>query len=322
MQLKDYIDHRLKANSISEDVADIISHLADAAIVLTETIRLSGIEHDLGAETGAANTDGDDQKTLDVMAEEIIINHLNHTAASHILSEEQDAPIATGQSGELMVAIDPLDGSSNIAVNVTVGTIFSVMPRKENPVACVGRDQLAAGFFTYGPQTTLIFAFDSDKAPQCFILDERKGIFVTVGAPVSIATETKEFAINSAYSSHWFAPVKEWMQNVLAGKDGAYEKPYRMRWVGSMVADAWRIFSRGGVFLYPGDNREGYADGRLRLVYEANPISFLVEKAGGMAIDGTKSILDLKPQSLHQRTPLFFGATEEITRLKALHLKD
>ena len=320
MQLKDYMNSRVTDGLITSDIAVIVSHLADAAIAITDTIRLSGIEHDLGAETGAENTDGDEQKALDVLAEEIIITHLKDTSASHILSEEQDAPIVTGEDGNLMVAIDPLDGSSNIAVNVTVGTIFSIMPRQDAPVACAGRDQLAAGFFTYGPQTTLILAFASDKAPQCFILDERHRQFVAMGAPVSIPPQTKEYAINAAYSGHWFLPVQEWMKQVLAGEDGEYGKAYRMRWVGSMVADAWRIFRRGGVFLYPGDIRKGYENGRLRLVYEANPISFLVEKAGGMAINGTDNILDITPQNLHQRIPVMFGAKEDITRLQALHL--
>ena len=320
MQLQEYINHRLADGRITTDIGMIISHLADAAIAITQTIRVSGIEKDLGAETGAANADGDEQKALDVMAEEIIITHLKNTATSHILSEEQDAPVATGHDGKVMVAIDPLDGSSNIAVNVTVGTIFSLMPRQDAPVACAGRDQLAAGFFTYGPQTTLILAFASDTAPQCFVLDERNQQFIAMGGAVEIPPETNEYAINAAYSEHWFAPVREWMGHVLAGHAGAYGKPYRMRWVGSMVADAWRIFQRGGVFLYPGDNRKGYADGRLRLVYEANPISFLVEKAGGMAINGCEDILDLQPQSLHQRTPVILGAKQEMTRLKALHL--
>jgi len=319
MTLEDYIKNRLADGRIGEDIGGIISQLANAAMEISSTIRLSGIEYDLGAETGAENSDGDEQKTLDVLAEDIIINHLKHTAASHILSEEQDEPIATGQDGQVMVAIDPLDGSSNIAVNVSVGTIFSLMPRQDAPIACAGRDQLAAGFFVYGPQTTLILAFTSDEAPQCFILDDRKNNFVAVGGAVSIPTQTKEYAINAAYAEHWFSPVQEWMRQVLAGKEGAYGKAYRMRWVGSMVADAWRIFQRGGVFLYPGDKREGCTDGRLRLVYEANPISFLIEKAGGMATNGKDTILDLTPESLHQRTPLFFGATQEMTRLNTLH---
>jgi fructose-1,6-bisphosphatase I len=329
MRLDDYLTNRCDDGRISLAEAKVTRQLAEAAIAITRLIRVSGIETDLGAETGGANSDGDDQKALDVMAEEIIIEHLQNTAAAYVLSEEQDAPIAlssdeaadaaSSQDQHMMVAIDPLDGSSNIAVNVTVGTIFSIMPCTNGPMPCRGRDQLAAGFFAYGPQTTLILAFARDTAPQCFVLDERDGQFVAMDDLVRIPDHSNEYAINAAYAAHWFSPVKSWMAEVLAGKEGAYSKSFRMRWVGSMVADAWRIFRRGGVFLYPGDHRKGYENGRLRLVYEANPISFLTEKAGGRAVNGSDRILDLLPEDLHQRTALIFGSAAEVDHLIAFH---
>jgi len=329
MRLDDYLTNRCDDGRISLTEATVMRKLAASAISISRLIRVSGIEADLAAETGGANSDGDDQKALDVLAEEMIIDHLKHTATAYVLSEEQDAPIAlssgegsetpASQNDQIMVAIDPLDGSSNIAVNVTVGTIFSIMPCDNGPIPCRGRDQLAAGFFTYGPQTTLILAFAKDAAPQCFVLDEGDEHFVAIGDPVRIPDHSNEYAINAAYAEHWFLPVKSWMAEVLAGKDGAYGKDFRMRWVGSMVADAWRIFRRGGTFLYPGDNRKGYEHGRLRLVYEANPISFLTEKAGGQAVNGSERILDLLPKDLHQRTPLVFGSAAEVDHLIAHH---
>jgi fructose-1,6-bisphosphatase I len=332
MRLDDYLTNRCDDSRISHAEAAVMRQLAAAAIAITSRIRASGIDADLGAETGGANSDGDDQKALDVLAEEIIIDHLKHTPTGYVLSEEQADPIAIHagmesspqdqQSDQVMVAIDPLDGSSNIAVNVTVGTIFSIMPCVNGPIPCRGRDQLAAGFFAYGPQTTLILAFANDSAPQCFVLDERDNSFVAVGDPVQMPDDSNEYAINAAYAAHWFSPVKSWMVEVLAGKDGAYAKGYRMRWVGSMVADAWRIFRRGGIFLYPGDDRQGYENGRLRLVYEANPISFLTEKAGGRAVNGADRILDLLPEDLHQRTSLIFGSAAEVDRVIAFHLNE
>src|SRR6056300_982683 len=182
MRLDYYLTNRCDDGRISLTEATVMRKLAASAISISRLIRVSGIEADLAAETGGANSDGDDQKALDVLAEEMIIDHLKHTATAYVLSEEQDAPIAlcsgegsetpASQNDQIMVAIDPLDGSSNIAVNVTVGTIFSIMPCDNGPIPCRGRDQLAAGFFTYGPQTTLILAFANDAAPQCFVLDE------------------------------------------------------------------------------------------------------------------------------------------------------
>ena len=229
-----------------------------------------------------------------------------------LLSEETEKPLPINQQGNLIVAVDPLDGSSNISVNVTIGTIFSILPRGE--ILQKGRNQLAAGFFTYGPQTTLILATVKSKA-VCFTLDTKTGDFVSTNE-AHIPDETNEYAINAAYAKHWFKPITQWMDEIL------YESnSYRMRWVGSLVADAWRIFQRGGVFLYPGDKRKGYENGRLRLIYEANPIAFLTEKAGGMASNGNEAILDITPQDLHQRTPLIFGASSEVKRIIALHAK-
>ena len=314
MHLQSYLKERCDSGGISAAEMGVMLALAAAAIAITALIRRDGIDADLGAETGDANSDGDTQKALDVRAEALILAHLKESDAAYLLSEEQPNPIALPrQTAPLIVAVDPLDGSSNIAVNVTVGTIFALMPWDgKSPRPCRGRDQLGAGFFTYGAQTTLILAFASDARPQCFVLDEAKGHFVALGAGVEIAATTNEYAINAAYAQHWHAPIQQWKTQVLADA-------YSMRWVGSLVADAWRIFRRGGVFLYPADARTGMEAGRLRLVYEANPIAFLVEKAGGLAVNGGENILDLTPQELHERTPLLFGSADEMKILIALH---
>lgn len=314
MSLTRFLDAAAAAGH--SEAATVVTGLAEAARSITTLIQRNGISADLGEEIGGTNSDGDSQKALDVQAEEVIATHLKGTGAACLLSEEQDDPIPLNPNGNVIVAVDPLDGSSNISVNVTIGTIFSILPAGN--VLQKGRHQLAAGFFTYGPQTTLILAFaDGDAA--CFVLDPENGAFVAMGGAVAIPAETGEFAINAAYANYWFPPVQAWMENALAGKAGPYGKSYRMRWVGSLVADAWRIFQRGGVFLYPGDARSGNEQGRLRLVYEANPIAFLAERAGGMATDGVGSILEIEPETLHQRVPLIFGSSEEVQRLADLH---
>ena len=318
MRLEEFLDDAVGEGKAGGDTARVVAGLAKAAVAIAELIRRDGIGGELGAARGSTNSDGDAQKELDVVADEVIARHLAEAGAGTYLSEERGEPVGLGPEGGLTVAADPLDGSSNIGVNATVGTIFSVLPAGGELQA--GRNQLAAGFFAYGPQTTLIVAF-VEGGCRCFAADPDAGGFVAIGGPVAIPEETDEFAINAAYANHWFAPVREWMEAVLAGAGGPYGKPYRMRWAGSLVADAWRIFQRGGVFLYPGDSREGNAQGRLRLVYEANPIAHLAERAGGMAADGAGPILDIEPESLHQRVPLFFGSRQEVQRLVDLHRK-
>jgi len=324
MFLFDFLSDALANGFADADQISVIEGLCAAAKAIDHLTRRNGLAGDLGSEIGGVNADGDSQKALDVRAEELIIENLEGRGAAALLSEEQDDPVMLNKEGSVIVAVDPLDGSSNISVNVTIGTIFSLLPAGGDAGANVlqqGRAQLGAGFFTYGPQTTLILGFAGGGDVACFVLCPDRGDFVRIGGAVSIPDETKEFAINSAYTNHWFAPMQVWMADTLAGKDGPCGKDYRMRWVGSLVADAWRIFQRGGIFLYPADQRPGNETGRLRLVYEANPMALLAEKAGGMATDGQQNILDLTPQDLHERVPFFFGATNEVKRLQNEHEK-
>jgi fructose-1,6-bisphosphatase I len=287
-------------------LAKVILSLAGAASAIAAEIRMPATA--LDAVAGAVNADGDTQKKLDVIADEIVLDALRGTAAAAYLSEEREEAIPLDPDGGLIIACDPLDGSSNIGVNVSVGTIFSVLPADGGDLQ-PGRAQLAAGFFVYGPQTTLLLTTGSGTAS--FRMDD-DGRFVMISENVRIPSEASEFAINASNRRHWPAPITRYVEGCLAGADGPRGHDYNMRWVASLVAETWRIISRGGVFLYPADARKGYAAGRLRLVYEAAPVAMLVEQAGGRATDGARDIMDITPDGLHQRVPLVFGAKNEV----------
>ena len=220
--------------------------------------------------------------------------------------------MALGDGG-LIVACDPLDGSSNIGVNVSVGTIFSVLSAAGGELQ-PGRAQLAAGFFVYGPQTTLLISVGAGTAS--FRMDA-DGVFRLIDGQVSIPETASEFAVNASNRRHWPPAVQQYIDECLAGSEGSRSRDFNMRWVASLVAETWRVTCRGGVFLYMDDARPGYEAGRLRLVYEAAPVAMLVEQAGGLASDGRMPILDVIPSELHQRVPLVFGAAEEVRRLEA-----
>lgn len=287
-------------------LAKVILSLAGAASAIAAEIRMPATALDAAA--GAVNADGDTQKKLDVIADEIVLDALRGTGAAAYLSEEREEAIPLDPDGGLIIACDPLDGSSNIGVNVSVGTIFSVLPADGGDLQ-PGRAQLAAGFFVYGPQTTLLLTTGSGTAS--FRMDD-EGRFVMISENVRIPSEASEFAINASNRRHWPAPITRYVEGCLAGADGPRGHDYNMRWVASLVAETWRIISRGGVFLYPADARKGYAAGRLRLVYEAAPVAMLVEQAGGRATDGVRDIMDITPDGLHQRVPLVFGAKNEV----------
>ena len=292
-------------------VAGVIMALAGAASSIAAEIRSPATALDDAA--GAVNADGDTQKKLDVIADEIVLAALRDTGTAAYLSEEREDAVPLDPEGGLIVACDPLDGSSNIGVNVSVGTIFSVLPA-EGGALQPGRAQLAAGFFVYGPQTTLLLSTGSGTAS--FRMDD-EGRFVTITEAVSIPEAASEFAINASNRRHWPDPITRYVDGCLAGAEGPRGHDYNMRWVASLVAETWRIISRGGVFLYPSDARKGYEAGRLRLVYEAAPVAMLVEQAGGRATDSVRDILDITPDGLHQRVPLVFGAAGEVAAVAA-----
>ena len=285
----------------------------------------------LGGVLGSAhseNIQGEVQKKLDIIANEVLIEANEwggHLAA--MASEEMDSIYVVPNrypQGEYLLLFDPLDGSSNIDVNVSIGTIFSVLKKPESSDSVTeaaflqpGHAQVAAGYCVYGPQTTLVLTVGDGVA--MFTLDREQGSFVLTQENVRIPEDTREFAINMSNMRHWDTPVSDYIAECLAGSTGPRGKDFNMRWVASMVADVHRILTRGGVFMYPWDKREPDKPGKLRLMYEANPMGWLVEQAGGMATNGKQRILDIQPTQLHQRVSVFLGSKNEVTRVTAMH---
>jgi fructose-1,6-bisphosphatase I len=267
------------------------------------------------------NTDGDQQKALDIQAHEIFLDALKDTSIGIIASEEAEHTIAMGNGGNLALAMDPLDGSSNIETNAPIGTIFSILPvntaSPETSFYRAGDEVIAAGFVAYGPRTQLYLTVGSGT--QIFILDRSVGEFVLFKKNIQISSDTREYAINMSNFQHWFSPVRQYIDDCIEGESGIRGKSFNMRWIASLVADASRIFARGGIFLYPGDDRDGYDHGRLRLVYEAVPLAMLIEQAGGAASTGSSRILDIVPTDIHERTPLIFGSNNEVNIVEHLH---
>jgi fructose-1,6-bisphosphatase I len=275
------------------------------------------------AATVGGNAGGDAQKLLDVRANDLILAALAEAPVAAVASEEMDEILPLGKPGKLAVAVDPLDGSSNIDANVSIGTIFSILPMRLevdpefSAFMAPGRMQLGAGFAIYGPQTVLVFSLGSGTHVAQF--DPTTGEFVLTRADLRLPRGRCEYAINASNYRFWDPAIRAFVDDCVAGREGSRGADYNMRWIASLVAEAYRILGRGGVFLYPRDKRKGYAEGRLRLIYEANPIAFLVEQAGGAASDGLRPILDLIPRALHQRTPLVFGARDEVERVALYH---
>ncbi|MFN6101535.1 MAG: class 1 fructose-bisphosphatase [Burkholderiales bacterium] len=285
----------------------------------------------LGGVLGSAhseNIQGEVQKKLDIIANEVLIEANEwggHLAA--MASEEMDSIYVVPNrypQGEYLLLFDPLDGSSNIDVNVSIGTIFSVLKKPESSDSVTeaaflqpGHAQVAAGYCVYGPQTTLVLTVGDGVA--MFTLDREQGSFVLTQENVRIPEDTREFAINMSNMRHWDTPVSDYIAECLAGSTGPRGKDVNLRWGASMVADVHRILTRGGVFMYPWDKREPDKPGKLRLMYEANPMGWLVEQAGGMATDGKQRILDIQPTQLHQRVSVFLGSKHEVARVTAMH---
>ena len=257
------------------------------------------------------------QKELDVRANDILVDELQAAPVAWVASEELEEPMAIRQGAPLYVVVDPLDGSSNIDTNVSVGTIFSVMPMRCNEEGsdtdCFlqkGTRQLAAGYVIYGPQTALVLTLGDGT--HIFTLNPDTGEFCLTRANVRIPEATNEFAINSSNFRRWDGHVKAYIDDCFEGAEGPHGKNYNTRWIASLVAECHRIMVRGGIFLYPADRREAYHSGRLRLAYECNPIAFLVEQAGGAASTGEQRILEIEPTGIHQRAPLIFGSLHEV----------
>ena len=314
------LDNYLLKNSKENEISSIIKSLANAAIKISTSIRNIKAEKIDSNNDKKINSDGDIQKPLDIISDEILINFLKKSPAAGYASEEQEGYIDFKNNNNFIVFADPLDGSSNIDVNVSIGTIFSIMSKNNLPLEKAfiqnGSHQKSSGFFVYGPQTTLFMTVG--VGTSLFALDEIIGKFILIKDNINIPETTTEFAINAAYRRFWDSATLQYINDCQNGESGPKKKNFGMRWVGSLVADASRIFNRGGIFLYPSDMREKYKNGRLRLTYEANPIAFLVEQANGEATDGHKNILNLEVNDLHQRSPLIFGSKEEVLEYKKL----
>ena len=307
----------------------LIEQVARACKRISRTVSRAASSGALGS-LGSENVQGEVQKQLDVIANDVLLEANEwggHLAA--MASEELETIHAIPHRfprGEYLLMFDPLDGSSNIEVNITIGTIFSVL-RLPDGVATVraehflqpGRQQVAAGYCTYGPQTTLVLTLGNGVT--AFTLDSDQGSFVLTEENLRIPASTREFAINMSNLRHWAPPVRRYIDECLAGSEGPRGKDFNMRWIGSMVADVHRVLQRGGVFMYPWDRREPDRAGKLRLLYEANPMALLVEQAGGMAIGGAEHILDIQPTELHQRASVMLGSRDEIERLHSYHLE-
>lgn len=292
--------------TLDDGLIQLLANVAKATRQISDTLRTSSLTGLSGA-TETINVQGETQKPLDILSNDLMLDACKASAAvSFAVSEELDSEVPVHADGAYAVIFDPLDGSSNLDVNVTVGTIFSVIPAASaSDLLQSGRAQVVAGYAAYGPQTCLVITVG--KGVQIFTLDD-SGSYILTASDVKIVPETKEFAINAARRASWDDVVASYIERSI-------DAGYNMRWVGSMVADAHRIFNRGGVFLYPADRNKPTSGGRLRLLYEANPMGLLVEAAGGAAVVGDVAILDLKPTALHQRVPVIFGSRVEVKKI-------
>lgn len=318
--LESFLDNWAGQDAINKAVAVTIIKMCGAAATIADLIAQGTLAGEMAAIVGD-NADGDAQKFLDVKSNELIFGALRDSPVSVMGSEEDDEAVPLNEGAPLAVAVDPLDGSSNIETNVSIGTIFSIFPvataadsSPEKVFFQPGTNQLGAGFMVYGPQTTIVFTVGDGT--HVATLDRSSGEFLITLENMKMISGKREYAINASNYRQWSPGVRAYIDDCLAGRDGPRGEDYNMRWVASLVAETFRILIRGGVFLYPGDNRDGYECGRLRLVYEAFPVAMVVEQAGGVATDTTKRILDLVPDDLHQRTPLVFGPEDEVERVK------
>jgi fructose-1,6-bisphosphatase I len=314
---------------IPSDLRLLIEVVARACKGISQAVNKGALGGVLGtAET--ENVQGEVQKKLDIIANEVLIeaNEWGGHLAAMASEEMEGIHVVPNRypQGEYLLLFDPLDGSSNIDVNVSIGTIFSVLKKPEGGQGVSEQDflqpgarQVAAGYCIYGPQTTLVLTVGSGVA--MFTLDREQGSFVLTQENVQIPHDTKEFAINMSNLRHWDAPVRRYIDECLAGKEGPRGKDFNMRWVASMVADVHRILTRGGIFLYPWDKREPEKPGKLRLLYEANPMGWLVEQAGGAATNGRQRILDVQPKKLHERVSVILGSKNEVERVSSYHEK-
>ena len=316
-----FLKAHLAAHQLPEDLGSVVTTTVEACKNISNQVRQGALAGILG-EAGTGNVQGEDQKKLDVIANNLLIEKLKtNLAVAGIASEEEETFVACHENGGYLVLFDPLDGSSNIDVNISVGTIFSILAKPQGPLTTEsflqkGNDQVASGYVLYGPQTQLVLTLK--HGVFAFTLDHYNESILTRENP-QVPEQTKEFAINASNQRHWYEPVQQYISDLLAGEHGTRGKNYNMRWVASMVAEVNRILMRGGVFLYPADQRDPAKPGKLRLMYEANPLVLILQQAGGIGSNTQQNILDIQPEGLHQRVSVVLGSKEEVEKVNQLH---
>ncbi|WP_165088817.1 class 1 fructose-bisphosphatase [Neisseria yangbaofengii] len=319
--LAQFLPKHLQQNDVPAELGSVLQSVVSACEDISGKVRLGALAGVLGM-AGTGNVQGEDQKKLDVIANDVLIDVLkSNPNVAGLASEEEDTFVACNDNGGYLVLFDPLDGSSNIDVNISVGTIFSILAKPEGALNTEsflqkGQNQVGSGYVLYGPQTQLVFTLK--HGVFVFTLNEQNEFVLTQENP-QIPAATKEFAVNMSNQRHWFAPMQQYIDELLAGETGARGKNYNMRWVASMVAEIHRILMRGGVFMYPQDKRDPSKPGKLRLMYEANPLSLIFAQSGGAASNTLEQILSIRPTGLHQRVSVIMGSREEVERVNELH---
>ena len=307
----------LQADGAKPELIALVEIILGAAKHIAQCVRQGALADVLGS-TEAENIQGETQKKLDVIANQILKDALlENRQVCAIASEEEDTPVAGNPAGTYLVAFDPLDGSSNIDINGQVGTIFTIYPVREG-VACdnelqfhqPGIQQLCAGYVLYGGSTLLVISVGN--ATRCFTLDASSGKFLLTETELQIPADTKEFAINLSNQRFWSPAFKRYVDDLIAGEAGPRGKNYNLRWNAAMVGDVHRVLMRGGIFSYPSDSRNPGQPAKLRLLYEANPMALLIEGAGGKAFTETQPVLTLQPHALHQRVAVILGSANEV----------
>jgi fructose-1,6-bisphosphatase I len=314
------LEHYLDESHASADLKRLLLEIASICAEISGQIRLGALAG-IHGDAGTGNVQGEQQKKLDVIANELFVQGLSKTkVVCGLASEEMEHAVDVPGGARLLAAFDPLDGSSNIDVNVSIGSIFSVLPSQaehrsiqDEDFLIPGSKQLACGYAIYGPATELVITIG--QGVYGFTLDPKRGVWFQTKGPMRIPEETQEFAINASNARHWYPPIQRYISELLAGRTGPRGKDFNMRWIASMVADVHRILCRGGVFLYPADQREPDKPGKLRLLYEANPMALLVSEAGGKSTNGMEDILSVLPTALHQRVAVVTGASDEVDRV-------
>jgi len=321
------IEEQRNISGSTGDFTGLLNDVVSACKQIAHDVNKGALIGVLGS-AGSENIQGETQKKLDIITNDVMVDHLNWTGhLAAMASEEIEEIIQIPDNmpkGRYLIAFDPLDGSSNIDINLSVGTIFSILRCPENVTKPTeadfmqkGTEQICAGFCVYGPTTMMIIT--TGNGVNGFTLDRDVGEFILTHPNMTIPEDTAEFAINMSNQRFWEPPIQRYIDECIKGVDGGREKNFNMRWVASMVAEVYRVLTRGGIFMYPIDNKPSTQGGKLRLMYEASPMSFIVEQAGGVSSTGRERIMDIKPEGIHQRVPVILGSKNEVERVISYH---